>query len=833
MIDSPAADLVPVHGGLSALVDRIVPLSRRARLLAEAETLPTLRVSRADLSTIYRIADGGLSPLVGPMREDVYHRVLDEKRILVGGKSYAWTIPLSLPVADDEAAKLGRGGAAAIRNDEGRVVAILDDVEVFAWDKHKYVRSVYGTERFDHPGGRMVENDVRTRLAGGELRVLPQPVHPEYGEYMLSPRMTRALIRDRKWERALAFQTRNPLHRAHEYALVAGAERLTEGGHFTGVVLNPLVGELKGDDVPAVVRMRAYRKLHDDRLLGQGDKDESLWKKVGWDLSEVFELIGLDIKMFYGGPSEAVMHSIYRQNFGFSHLVIGPQARRRAVRGRQADLGRLRRPGDLRRPRGRAASDAVQHRLRRLLRVDRARRPHRAPSRREAGHGQRHGGAIAAPGRPAARPAHHATRDRRHPDRRLQGLGAVRIGVPRESKIVEYRVGMVPDGVAALSAEGHDVCVEEGAGEGSGFADAEFARRGARLVSREEAWSADLVVKVKDPLPDEVGLLRAGATLFTYLHLAANRDLTRRLLDAGVIGIAYETIRNPDGSFPVLAPMSEVAGRLAVQIGVALLQKDRGGKGLLLGGVPGVMRGRVTVIGGGIVGVNAVRVAHALGAEVDVLDIDLRPAHLPLRHLPRRAQHAVREPREHRAVGGHERSRDRRRLPRGPARADAGLGEHGARDGRGLGDPRRRGRPGRLRGDDPSDHARGSHLRRARRDPLRRHQHARRGAAHLHLRAHQHHAAVRGEDRRARRRRGGGERRRARAGQQRVARCTRPPGRRRIARPSAHAARGASARGVIAGRQRVGSRAPGRPLLRNLYTAARSRLAARCRWIAC
>ena len=148
-------------------------------------------------------------------------------------------------------------------------------------------------------------------------------LHPEYGEYLLTPRMTRALIRDRKWQRALAFQTRNPLHRAHEYALVAGAERLTGEGHFTGVVLNPLVGELKGDDVPAAMRMRCYRELHDKQLLGQGDKDEALWKRVGYDLPEVFELIGLDIKMFYGGPSEAVMHGIYRQNYGFSDLVIG------------------------------------------------------------------------------------------------------------------------------------------------------------------------------------------------------------------------------------------------------------------------------------------------------------------------------------------------------------------------------------------------------------------------------------------------------------------------------------------------------------------------------
>jgi sulfate adenylyltransferase len=140
---------------------------------------------------------------------------------------------------------------------------------------------------------------------------------------MLSPLMTRAFIRDKKWERALAFQTRNPLHRAHEYALVAGAEQLTRKGYFTGVVLNPLMGELKGDDVPASTRMRTYRRLHDERLLGQGDKDEALWESVGYDLSEVFELIGLDIKMFYGGPAEAVMHGIYRQNYGFSDLVIG------------------------------------------------------------------------------------------------------------------------------------------------------------------------------------------------------------------------------------------------------------------------------------------------------------------------------------------------------------------------------------------------------------------------------------------------------------------------------------------------------------------------------
>ena len=316
--------LVPVHGGLAEPVDRVVPLKDRKRFLQEAEKLPSLRLTRADLSTVYRLSDGALSPLQGPMDAETWHRVLDKASIHgADGGRYAWTIPIALPVTEDEARALGRGGSAALRSEEGTIVAILEEVEVYPWDKAKYVRSVYGTERFDHPGGRMVQDDPRGKLAGGRIRTLPQPPHPEYGAYMLSPRLVRALVRERKWECALAFQTRNPLHRAHEYALVAGAERLTRDGHFTGVVLNPLVGELKGDDVPAAIRMRAYRMLHDRRLLGEGDKDVALWESVGYDLADVFELIGLDMRMFYGGPREAVMHAIYRQNYGFSHLVIG------------------------------------------------------------------------------------------------------------------------------------------------------------------------------------------------------------------------------------------------------------------------------------------------------------------------------------------------------------------------------------------------------------------------------------------------------------------------------------------------------------------------------
>ncbi|MFP6655023.1 MAG: sulfate adenylyltransferase, partial [Myxococcota bacterium] len=316
-------DLVPVHGGLAQLVDRIVPFSKKAEFLERAEGLPSIRVTSADLSTVHRLADGALSPLIGPMKKAAYDLVLEEKVVVSEGGRYAWAIPIALPITDAEAQALEGASSCAVRTEDGVVVAIIEDLEVFPWDKPAYLGSVYGTERVDHPGGRIVDNDERDQLIGGAISALPQAVNAEYGELMLSPGMVRALIRDRKWQRALAFQTRNPLHRAHEYALVHGIEQLTAAGHFAGAVLNPLMGELKGDDVPAAMRMRCYRRLHKEKLLGQGDKDESLWKKVGYDISDVFELIGLDIKMFYGGPSEAIMHGIYRQNYGFSDIVIG------------------------------------------------------------------------------------------------------------------------------------------------------------------------------------------------------------------------------------------------------------------------------------------------------------------------------------------------------------------------------------------------------------------------------------------------------------------------------------------------------------------------------
>lgn len=199
------------------------------------------------------------------------------------------------------------------------------------------------------------------------------------------------------------------------------------------------------------------------------------------------------------------------------------------------------------------------------------------------------------------------------------------IGVPKEIKDHETRVGLVPGGVIALREAGHQVLVESGAGSGSSIPDHDYAEAGARLVpTAREVWQqADLVVKVKEPQPAEYGFLRDGLVLFTYLHLAPLPELTQRLLDARVSAVAYETIREQDGSLPLLTPMSEVAGRLAVQIGAVYLEAPNGGRGVLLGGVPGVAPGNVLILGGGVVGLNAAKVALGMGARVTIIDKNL------------------------------------------------------------------------------------------------------------------------------------------------------------------------------------------------------------------
>ena len=198
---------------------------------------------------------------------------------------------------------------------------------------------------------------------------------------------------------------------------------------------------------------------------------------------------------------------------------------------------------------------------------------------------------------------------------------AVRIGVAKEIKQQEYRVALTPAGALELVQRGHEVVVEHGAGVGSGFADDAYSAVGARLADVDEIWSsAELLLKVKEPIEPEYGRLREGLTLFTYLHIAADEPLTRALLDSGVTGVAYETVETADRRLPLLAPMSEVAGRLAPQMGAWALEKAHGGRGILLGGLPGVPPARVIVLGGGVVGLNAAIIALGMQADVWVLD---------------------------------------------------------------------------------------------------------------------------------------------------------------------------------------------------------------------
>ncbi len=197
----------------------------------------------------------------------------------------------------------------------------------------------------------------------------------------------------------------------------------------------------------------------------------------------------------------------------------------------------------------------------------------------------------------------------------------MKVGVVKEIKADEYRVALTPAGARELMQRGHDVLVEAGAGEGSSFPDDAYESVGARLGTADEVWSeAELLLKVKEPLPSEYPLLREGLVLFTYLHLAANEELTRALVESGPACVAYETVETDNHALPLLAPMSEIAGRLAAQAGAYFLEKPLGGRGLLLGGVPGVAPGKVLVIGGGIVGYNAAVIALGLGANVTILE---------------------------------------------------------------------------------------------------------------------------------------------------------------------------------------------------------------------
>jgi alanine dehydrogenase len=200
----------------------------------------------------------------------------------------------------------------------------------------------------------------------------------------------------------------------------------------------------------------------------------------------------------------------------------------------------------------------------------------------------------------------------------------MKVGCVKEIKKHEYRVGMTPHCVQAYTAHGHQVVIQAGAGTDAGFEDAEYKAAGARIEpDRKKIFTdSDMIIKVKEPQPEEYPLLHEGQVLFTYLHLAADEQQTRALLERRIKGVAYETIRMPDGTLPCLKPMSEIAGRLSVQEGAKYLEKPFGGRGVLLGGVPGVARGRVGILGGGVVGLNAAKIAVGIGADVTVLDVN-------------------------------------------------------------------------------------------------------------------------------------------------------------------------------------------------------------------
>lgn len=198
------------------------------------------------------------------------------------------------------------------------------------------------------------------------------------------------------------------------------------------------------------------------------------------------------------------------------------------------------------------------------------------------------------------------------------------IGIPKEIKNNENRVALPPSAVYSLTKSGHEVLVENNAGIGSAFTNEDYIKAGAKIVlTPKEAWSAEMVIKVKEPLKEEFQYFRKELLLFTYLHLSANKPLTEALVENGVNSIAYENVELEDRSLPLLAPMSEIAGRMAAQVGASCLERVNGGKGILLSGVPGVRRGNVTVIGGGVVGMNAAKIAIGLGANVTILDVNV------------------------------------------------------------------------------------------------------------------------------------------------------------------------------------------------------------------
>jgi alanine dehydrogenase len=314
----------------------------------------------------------------------------------------------------------------------------------------------------------------------------------------------------------------------------------------------------------------------------------------------------------------------------------------------------------------------------------------------------------------------------------------MKIGVPKEIKNHEYRVGLTPASVREFVAHGHSVMVQAGAGAAIGLDDAQYKAAGATLAdgAQEVFAAADMIVKVKEPQPQECAMLRPGQLLYTYLHLAPDPEQTAALVKSGAVCVAYETITGANGGLPLLAPMSEVAGRMSIQAGAAHLEKSKGGMGVLLGGVPGVAPGHVVILGAGVVGTHALQCAVGAGARVTVLDKNVdRLRQLDLvfgNRITTLYSNALGG-----GVGARGRPRHRRRADPRRGGAQARHARHDLAHEEGRGRRRRGDRPGRLLRDLARHHARRADLRGRRRRALLRGQHARRGRAHVHVRAQQ------------------------------------------------------------------------------------------------
>ena len=319
------ADLISPHGGLKEPVDCSVPAGKVASVQAEAAGLTKVPVSDADLSTVYRFGDGVLSPLVGPMNAAVYNRVLDESVIEHEGKLYAWTIPLALPVTQQLAEQLKPGQRVALVNSAGTVVATLDIGDIFPWDKPNISKASISPSAPTIPAPTWCSKAMPTRRICSAARFMSCRNCSIRNSANTSCRRAkfascwpaRAGIGSSRFKPAI--RSIGPMNTPWSTAW----RRCLRAGHNAGAVLNPLIGETKGDDVPATVRMQTYEALIAERGLGEGDSDPALWGPRGESVPDRVILLGLDLKMFYGGPKEAIMHGIYRQNFGFTDIVIG------------------------------------------------------------------------------------------------------------------------------------------------------------------------------------------------------------------------------------------------------------------------------------------------------------------------------------------------------------------------------------------------------------------------------------------------------------------------------------------------------------------------------